>query len=154
MASTWNCTIHGQLIHISWICIFYEFLSSHECLHVIMHQTCGTFEKSHWDPYLEWWWRIALVFSLLLLLPSKLSFYILLYQSPSMRRECWVASVESDSTQPYGLCSSPGFSIHGILQARILEWVTMPSSRRESSQPRAGTCISDVSCTGRQVLYH
>ena len=31
-------------------------------------------------------------------------------------------------------CSPPGFPIHGILQARILEWVIMPSSR-ESSQP-------------------
>jgi len=31
-------------------------------------------------------------------------------------------------------CSLPGFPIHGILQARILEWVTMPSSR-EYSQP-------------------
>ena len=28
-----------------------------------------------------------------------------------------------------------GFSVHGILQARILEWVAMPSSR-DSSQPR------------------
>ena len=26
-------------------------------------------------------------------------------------------------------CSPPGSSIHGILQARILEWVAMPSSR-------------------------
>ena len=26
-------------------------------------------------------------------------------------------------------CSSPGSSVHGILQARILEWVAMPSSR-------------------------
>ena len=26
-------------------------------------------------------------------------------------------------------CSAPGSSIHGILQARILEWVAMPSSR-------------------------
>ena len=26
-------------------------------------------------------------------------------------------------------CSPPGFSVHGILQARILEWVAMPSSR-------------------------
>ena len=26
-------------------------------------------------------------------------------------------------------CSPPGFSIHGILQVRILEWVAMPSSR-------------------------
>ena len=25
-------------------------------------------------------------------------------------------------------CSPPGFSVHGILQARILEWVAMPSS--------------------------
>jgi len=26
-------------------------------------------------------------------------------------------------------CSSPGFSVHGILQARILEWVPFPSPR-------------------------
>ena len=26
-------------------------------------------------------------------------------------------------------CNPPGFSVHGILQARILEWVAMPSSR-------------------------
>ena len=32
-------------------------------------------------------------------------------------------------------CSPPGSSVHGILQARILKWVVMPSSRG-SSQPR------------------
>ena len=32
-------------------------------------------------------------------------------------------------------CSPPGSSVHGISQARILEWVAMPSSRG-SSQPR------------------
>ena len=32
-------------------------------------------------------------------------------------------------------CSPPGSSVHGILQARILEWVAMPSSRGPS-QPR------------------
>ena len=32
-------------------------------------------------------------------------------------------------------CSPPGSSAHGILQARILEWVAIPSSRG-SSQPR------------------
>ena len=26
-------------------------------------------------------------------------------------------------------CSPPGFSVHGILQARILEWVAKPFSR-------------------------
>ena len=32
-------------------------------------------------------------------------------------------------------CRPPGSSVHGILQARILEWLAMPSSRG-SSQPR------------------
>ena len=32
-------------------------------------------------------------------------------------------------------CSPPGSSVHRILQARILEWVAMPSPRG-SSQPR------------------
>ena len=38
-------------------------------------------------------------------------------------------------------CSPPGFSVHGIFQARILEWVAMPSSRG-SSQPRGRTSAS------------
>ena len=40
-------------------------------------------------------------------------------------------------------CSFPGSSGHGILQARILEWVAMPSSR-ESSHPRGQTHVSCV----------
>ena len=36
--------------------------------------------------------------------------------------------------------SPPGSSVHEILQARILEWVAMPSSR-ESSPPSDRTCI-------------
>ena len=47
----------------------------------------------------------------------------------------------------------PVSSVHGVLQARILEWISMPSSRA-SSRPRDQTCISCISCTGRQVLYH
>ena len=50
-------------------------------------------------------------------------------------------------------CSLPGSSAHGILQARILEWVVIPSSRG-SSQPRDQTHIFYISCIGRQVLYH
>ena len=42
----------------------------------------------------------------------------------------------------------PGSSVHGILQARILEWVAISSSRG-SSWPRDRTWVSDVSCTGR-----
>ena len=50
-------------------------------------------------------------------------------------------------------CSPPGSSVHGILQARILEWVAMPSSRG-SAQTRDRTCLSYVSCIDRWVLYH
>ena len=39
--------------------------------------------------------------------------------------------------------SQPGSSVHGILQARILEWVAMPFSRG-SSLPRDRTWISSV----------
>ena len=35
-------------------------------------------------------------------------------------------------------CSPPGSSVHGILQARVLEWVAFPFYRG-SSQPRDGT---------------
>ena len=38
---------------------------------------------------------------------------------------CYVASVVSDSVQPYGLHLADS-SIQGILQARILEWVAIP----------------------------
>ena len=50
-------------------------------------------------------------------------------------------------------CSPPDSSVHGIPQARILEWVAIPFSR-VSSWPRDRTHVSCVSCTGRQVLYH
>ena len=50
-------------------------------------------------------------------------------------------------------CSPLGSSVHGILQAGILETVAMPSSGG-SSRPRDQTCLSYVSCIGRWVLYH
>ena len=42
-------------------------------------------------------------------------------------------------------CSPLGSSLCRILQARILEWVAMPSARG-SSPPRERTCISCSSC--------
>ena len=46
-------------------------------------------------------------------------------------------------------CSPPGSSVHGILQARILEWVAISFSRG-SSQHRSRTWVSRIS---RRVLY-
>ena len=42
-------------------------------------------------------------------------------------------------------CSPPGFSVHGILQARVLEWFAIPFSRG-SSRPGNQTCVSCISC--------
>ena len=46
-----------------------------------------------------------------------------------------------------------GSSVHGILQARILEWVAIHSSRG-SYRPRDQTDISYIQWIGRQILYH
>ena len=44
--------------------------------------------------------------------------------------------------------SLPSSSVHDILQARILEWVAMPSSRA-SSQPRDQTPVYYLFCIGK-----
>ena len=49
-------------------------------------------------------------------------------------------------------CSLPGSSVHGIFQARILEWVAISFSRG-SSWPRDQTRVSCISCTGTWMLY-
>ena len=50
-------------------------------------------------------------------------------------------------------CSSPGSSVHGISQERILEWVAI-SSFRGAFQPGDRTHIFCISCICRQILYH
>ena len=50
-------------------------------------------------------------------------------------------------------CRPPGSSVHGILQARILESVVMPSSRGDLPNPGIKP-RSHVSCIGKWVLYH
>ena len=49
-------------------------------------------------------------------------------------------------------CNLLGSPVHGIFQARIVAWVTMPSSRG-SFWPRDQTWISYVSCTDWWILY-
>ena len=49
-------------------------------------------------------------------------------------------------------CCPPGSSLHGILQARILEWVAISFSRGPCWS-RDWTRVSYLSCIGRQSLY-
>ena len=52
----------------------------------------------------------------------------------------WLFETLWNPMEPF---SFPGFSVHGILQARILEWVAMPCSR-ESSQSKDWTHVSHL----------
>ena len=58
-------------------------------------------------------------------------------------------SVVSNSYNPMN-CGPPGSSVHGISQAKILEWVAIFFSRG-SSRPRDQTHIS---CIGKWVPFH
>ena len=69
---------------------------------------------------------------------------------------CLMPNKSLQSCQTLGYClyfGPPGTSVHGILQARILEWVAISFSKR-SSRPRNQTNISYISCMDRLVLYH
>ena len=67
---------------------------------------------------------------------KKLTFSLQPPHSPSLEFRshelcvcvCVSHSVMSDSLQPHGF-SPPGFSVHGIFQARMLEWVAISFSR-------------------------
>ena len=58
-------------------------------------------------------------------------------------QSCWTLCDPKDG-------SPPGSSVHGIVQARILEWITIPVSRG-SSQPRDRTQVSCI--VGRFFIF-
>ena len=100
---------------------------------------------------------VTCVFSLCLhifaLLRRSVSTFPLLRRMPSF----WIRVQTHAHTQSCPTlcdpmdCSPPGFSVHGILQARILEWVAISFSRG-SSQPKDQTHISCISYNGRQIF--
>ena len=49
-------------------------------------------------------------------------------------------------------CSPPGSYVHGMFQARILEWVAISSSKG-SSQPRDQTPVFSDSCVSRWIFF-
>ena len=78
--------------------------------------------------------------------PPWLSSSACLGQIPN---HCSVAQLSPILWDPMD-CSLLGSSVHGVFQARKLEWDAMPSSWG-SSRPRDQIWVS---CIGRQVLYH
>ena len=65
-----------------------------------------------------------------------------IHRSVSCMRACSVAQSQSHLTLCNRMdCSPPGSSVHGSLQARILEWVATPSSRGPS-RPKDRNCTA------------
>ena len=64
--------------------------------------------------------------------------------------QCCLILCESQ-WKPWTACSPPGSSVHGIIPARILDWVAI-SSFKWSFQPRDPTYVSCGFCIGRRIL--
>ena len=69
--------------------------------------------------------------------------FLILYELKS-KVKVLVAQLCPTLRSPHGLYSPPDSSVHGILQARILESVAIPFSRK-SSHPRDRTWVSYIS---------
>ena len=73
-------------------------------------------------------------------------------------RECWPVlrvseTVKVKVTQSWPtLCDPIDYTVHGILQAKILEWIAFPFSRG-SSQPRVRTQVSHCGWILYQLSY-
>ena len=96
--------------------------------------------------WLEWRWGIGVW----CLIRTELQFRKVKNLGDRWRWELWLVAQSFLALCDPMDCSLLGSSVHGILQARILEWVAMPSSRG-FSQPRDRICVS---CHGRWILYH
>ena len=82
------------------------------------------------------------------------------YYNKKMNCMCAKLFVMSSSVWPYGLCSLPGSSVHGILQARKLEWVAqycpppgdLPDPEIEPVSPALAGRFFTASITGKAQL--
>ena len=64
-------------------------------------------------------------------------------KSSLVQQQCWAPVKAKVAQSCLTLCDPMDYTVHGILQARILEWVAIPFSRG-SSQPRDQTHVSCI----------
>ena len=73
----------------------------------------------------------------------SMDFFVLSYVEPIKLLNVWkTVKVKVTQSCPT-VCDPMDYTVHGILQARILEWVAFPFSRG-SSQPRDWTQVSHI----------
>ena len=111
-----------------------------ECKHAPSHGlVLWDNKKERWYPWQPWNASVPLIKALLHILTED-AWYSTAHL-PSIRwkkKKSESCLVVSDSATPW---TPPGSSVHGIFQARILEWVAIPFSRG-SSQTRDQTWVS------------
>ena len=132
---------------------FPTFFSSHSFISFFFFFTTS-FQVSHIFPRAELWtWKVDWDFRLSALAPSVCQLAILatFLRLLFLLCVCVCHSVLSDSLQPHRLLcplQQPGSSVHGILQARILAWISVSFSRG-SSWLRDQTLVS---CTATRFF--
>ena len=94
--------------------------------------------------YYFFFYKVFLSFHLLYIVPLTLLCFVL-WKIPSLSQlsKCYLVAPSCLTFCNAMDCSMPGYCVHGILQARILEWIAIPFSR-ESFQPRDQTQVSYI----------
>ena len=125
------------------------FLGATICSELILYISCSSpwiyhFSKQPW--FLSW--RIVLETRICALgMLTAVGMALLLGPLSWKSKEIYVGIlicvyVKVAQSRPT-LCSPMDYTVHGVLQARILKWVAIPYSRG-SSQPRDGTQVSHI----------
>ena len=133
----------GEVTFLRSQSFYTSFLSIFPVQGIILRQNSGT-----WDPLLQ----CDNLDTPLLELQSMKKIYGIKNNCVHVQLEQILDQKSCLTLQPMD-CNLPASSVHGIFQARTLEWGALPISRR-SSQPRDWTQVSCSSCTGRQILYY
>ena len=117
---------------LATVCLQRSLVSCSTCYQTKHFQTCFLWDClfMRLSPVLDCW-----------TLRRRRNDFLLLHMYGSAAQSCLTLCDAVD-------CSLPGSSVHGILLARILEWVVMPSSRESSCSK---DCTSGI---GRRILYH
>ena len=113
-----------------------EEVLCHHAIPVELWLPDSTSSKNNWEPYIGYNSRSWGFSNCLKIRQLDIQNFHLAYQIPNVAQSCLTLCYPMD-------CSLPGSSVHGIFQARILEWVAISFSRR-SSQPRDQTQVSCV----------
>ena len=150
----WNVPL-VSLIFLKRSLVFPILLFSSISLHWSLRKVFLFLLASLWNasngyifPFLLWF--SLLFFSLLFVRPPQTTIFPFLHFF-FLEIVLITCSVMSDSYN-YMDCR-PSDTIHGISQAKVLEWVAIFSSRG-SSQPRDGTHVSFTFCIGKRIPYN